>query len=163
MPHASYTRMCYCPAAPVYQNAPSEKIWHQFSADFCSHLLHHAADSLTMSVKSNEKLRNKPKSQVWKLNWKLLLISELANDQPRSRHSSGCYSLVSHRGSPGSTQVKTCGICGRQRGTGEGFLRELRFPLLILFPSNPPYHPSSGVDTIGQLVADVPSWFCLTP
>jgi hypothetical protein len=36
-------------------------------------------------------------------------------------------------------QVRSCGICGRQRGSGGGFLRALRFPLPILIPPNAPY------------------------
>jgi hypothetical protein len=31
-------------------------------------------------------------------------------------------------------QVRSCGICGGQGGTGAGFLRILRFPLPILIP-----------------------------
>jgi hypothetical protein len=36
------------------------------------------------------------------------------------------------------SQVKSCGICGGQSGTGEGFLRVLRFPLPILIPPAAP-------------------------
>jgi hypothetical protein len=36
-------------------------------------------------------------------------------------------------------QVRSCGICGGQSGTGAGFLRVLRFPLPILIPSNAPH------------------------
>jgi hypothetical protein len=36
-------------------------------------------------------------------------------------------------------QVRSCGICGGQSGTGAGFLRALRFPLLILIPPTAPY------------------------
>jgi hypothetical protein len=39
------------------------------------------------------------------------------------------------------SQVRWCGICGGQSETGEGFLRALRFPLLILIPPNAPYSP----------------------
>jgi hypothetical protein len=35
-------------------------------------------------------------------------------------------------------QVRSCGICGGQSGTGAGFLRVLRFPLLILIPLTAP-------------------------
>jgi hypothetical protein len=31
-------------------------------------------------------------------------------------------------------QVRSCGICGGQSGTGAGVLRALRFPLPILIP-----------------------------
>jgi hypothetical protein len=31
-------------------------------------------------------------------------------------------------------QVRSCGICGGQSGSGVGFLRVRRFPLLILIP-----------------------------
>jgi hypothetical protein len=54
------------------------------------------------------------------------------------------------------SQVSTCGICGGQSGTEEGFLRVLRFPLPIHILPNAPYL-SPGVGTIGQLVADIPS------
>jgi hypothetical protein len=35
-------------------------------------------------------------------------------------------------------QVRSCGICGGQSGTGEGFLRALTFPLPILIPPTAP-------------------------
>jgi hypothetical protein len=37
------------------------------------------------------------------------------------------------------SQVKTCGICGGQTGTGACFLRVIRFPLPILSPLTVPY------------------------
>jgi hypothetical protein len=48
-------------------------------------------------------------------------------------------------------QVRSCGICGVQSGTGAGFLR---------VPTAP---HSSGAGIIGQLVADVPSGLSVTP
>jgi hypothetical protein len=36
------------------------------------------------------------------------------------------------------SQVRSCGICGGQRGTGAGSLRVLWFPLPILIPTTPP-------------------------
>jgi hypothetical protein len=39
------------------------------------------------------------------------------------------------------TQVRSCGICGGQSGTGAGFLRVLRFPLPIRIP---PIAPQSS-------------------
>jgi hypothetical protein len=35
-------------------------------------------------------------------------------------------------------QVRSCRICGRQSGTGGGFLQVLRFPLPILIPASVP-------------------------
>jgi hypothetical protein len=40
-------------------------------------------------------------------------------------------------------QVRLCGICGGQSGTGAGFLRILRFPLPILIPPTTPHSSSS--------------------
>jgi hypothetical protein len=37
------------------------------------------------------------------------------------------------------SQVRSCGICGRQSGIGAGFLRVLRFPLSILIPPTAPH------------------------
>jgi hypothetical protein len=39
-------------------------------------------------------------------------------------------------------QVRSCGISGRQSGTGAGFLRVLRFPLPNLIPPTAPHSPS---------------------
>jgi hypothetical protein len=60
-------------------------------------------------------------------------------------------------------QVRSCGICGGQSGTGAGFLRVLPFPLPIIPLSAP--HSSSiiiMVSRIGQMVAVVPSGLSLT-
>jgi hypothetical protein len=56
----------------------------------------------------------------------------------------------------------SCGICGRQSGTGAGFPRVLRFPLPIRIPTAP-HSSTSGAGTIGQLVTEVPSGLSLTP
>jgi hypothetical protein len=42
-------------------------------------------------------------------------------------------------------QVRSCGICGGPSGSGAGYLRVLRSPLLILIPSIAPQSPSSVI------------------
>jgi hypothetical protein len=39
------------------------------------------------------------------------------------------------------SQVRSCGICGGQSGSGAGFLRVLQCPLPIIIPPNAPYSP----------------------
>jgi hypothetical protein len=58
--------------------------------------------------------------------------------------------LLPTAAAPVRFQVRSCGICGGQSGTGAGFLRVIRF------------HLSSGATTIGQIVADIPSRLSLT-
>jgi hypothetical protein len=53
-------------------------------------------------------------------------------------HSSGGYLQASHRGDPGWNPGQAMWNCGRQSGTGTGFLRVLRFPLPILIPPTAP-------------------------
>jgi hypothetical protein len=53
------------------------------------------------------------------------------------------------------------GVCGGQRGIGASFLRVLRLPIAIIPPISPSYSP--GADTIGLLVAAVPSGPNWTP
>jgi hypothetical protein len=36
------------------------------------------------------------------------------------------------------SQVRSCGICGGQSGTGASFLQVLRFPLPVLIPPTAP-------------------------
>jgi hypothetical protein len=62
-------------------------------------------------------------------------------------------------------QVRSCGNCGGQSGTGVGFLRELRFPLPILIPPTAPHSPSSIIQGWYNrpVSGDVPSGFSLTP
>jgi hypothetical protein len=61
-------------------------------------------------------------------------------------------------------RVRSCGICGGQRGIGAGFLRVIRFPLPIhILPIAPQSSLSSGAGTVGQRVATVPSGLSLTP
>jgi hypothetical protein len=74
---------------------------------------------------------------------------------------------VSHRLPTAVARVRarvwSCGLCGKQSDTGAGFLRVRRFPLPVLIPLTAPHSSSSGADTRGQLVADVPSGLSFTP
>jgi hypothetical protein len=60
--------------------------------------------------------------------------------------SSGRYLPASHRSSSHSDPGQFIWDCGGQTGTGDGFLRVLRFPLPILVPQNAffslAYHPA---------------------
>jgi hypothetical protein len=61
-------------------------------------------------------------------------------------------------------KVRPCGICGGSSDTGAGFLLVFGFPGQFSFHRLlHTHHLSSGADTIGQLVADVPSGLSLTP
>jgi hypothetical protein len=53
-------------------------------------------------------------------------------------------------------QVKSCGICGGQSGTGPGFVRVLRFPLTIFIPPTASYSSTIPVaGTTGRIVVDL--------
>jgi hypothetical protein len=55
-------------------------------------------------------------------------------------------------------KVPLSGICGRQSGTGAGFLRLFRFPMSYPFHQMLHiHHLLSGPGTVGQLMADVDS------
>jgi hypothetical protein len=57
----------------------------------------------------------------------------------RPCHSSGAVSRRFPAATPRvRSQVRFCGICSRQSGTGVGILRVLRFPLPILIPLTAP-------------------------
>jgi hypothetical protein len=61
-------------------------------------------------------------------------------------------------------QVRSCGICGRQSGTGQVFSKYFGFPCQFSFNLLLHiHHLSSGAGTIGQLVTDEPSGLSLTP
>jgi hypothetical protein len=62
------------------------------------------------------------------------------------------------------SQVRSCGICGRQSGTGQVFSEYFGFPCQFSFHRLLHTHNLlSGAGTIGQIVADVPSGLSLTP
>jgi hypothetical protein len=76
---------------------------------------------------------------------------------------------VSHWLPPGWPRVRdrvwSCGICGGQSGAGAGFLRVLRFPLLIFVPSIAPQSSSAVIWGLYNRseVAAVPSGLGPTP
>jgi hypothetical protein len=74
----------------------------------------------------------------------------------------GLRRLVSNAAARVRSQVKSCGICGVQSGTGVGFHRLRRFPLPILVPEMSTMHVSSWTVAKGQLVTDVPSGHTIT-
>jgi hypothetical protein len=64
------------------------------------------------------------------------------------------------------SQVRSCGICGGQSGSGAGFSKYFGFPCQFSFhrlPHTHHHHLLSGAGTIGQTVADVPGGLSLTP
>jgi hypothetical protein len=61
-------------------------------------------------------------------------------------------------------RVRSCGICGGQSGNGAGFLRVLRFPLLIRIPLSAPQTSSIILGWYNRpVVAAVQSGLSLTP
>jgi hypothetical protein len=90
---------------------------------------------------------------------------ELHSEKPASNRLSygptGIY-LMSSAVARFRAQVRSCGICDGQSGTGAGFLRVLRFPLPILIPPTAS-DSSSSVIRGWYKVADVPSGVSLTP
>jgi hypothetical protein len=55
-------------------------------------------------------------------------------------------------------QVRSCGICGGQSGSGAGFFRVLRFPLPILIPPTAPHSSYMVIGTIGQFSGRRTKW-----
>jgi hypothetical protein len=75
------------------------------------------------------------------------------------------HSIISTVAAKVRAQVWSCGICGGQSGAGAGFLRVLRFPLLIFIPPIAPQSPSSIIWFLYNMpeVATVPSGLSPTP
>jgi hypothetical protein len=62
------------------------------------------------------------------------------------------------------SQIRSCGICGGQSGTGAGSLLVLRFPLPILIPPTASHSSSTIWGWYNRpTVADVSSGLSLTP
>jgi hypothetical protein len=85
---------------------------------------------------------------------KLLMLSR-NNATENEKETLLSLLLDLHRDGPCSIQIISCGIYGRQSGSGACFLLVLRFPLRVLIPPN--VRCSSRVSTIGQIVTDLPS------
>jgi hypothetical protein len=84
-------------------------------------------------------------AQIFEVGATLALVSKSSN---HSRQGGTTAQAVSRRLPTAAarvrSQVRSCGICGRQSGTGVGFLLVLRFPLPILIAPNYStliYHP----------------------
>jgi hypothetical protein len=90
--------------------------------------------------------------------WFLTLQTGRAIAQARSRWFPTAAARV-------RSQVRSCGICGGQSGTGAGFFRVLRFLLPILIPPTAPQSSSSIIRGwySRPTMADVPSGLSLTP
>jgi hypothetical protein len=68
----------------------------------------------------------------------------------RPRHSSSSSHWLPTATARVQSRVWSSGICGGQSGAGAGFLRVLRFPLLMFIPPNSPASQSLGACIIGR-------------
>jgi hypothetical protein len=78
------------------------------------------------------------------------LHARITHEQGRVIAQEGSHWLLT-----AEARVTTCGICGRQSGTGAGFLRVLRFPLPIIPPTASHSLSIIRAGTIGQRVSSV--------
>jgi hypothetical protein len=62
------------------------------------------------------------------------------------------------------SQIRSCGICGRQNGNGADFLRVFGFPCQFSFHRllHTHHHLSFGAGTTDQIVADIPNELSFT-
>jgi hypothetical protein len=103
--------------------------------------------------------------EYWLLSW---YTSASEDRKVSSKYGSAIAQAVSRWLNITATRVRaqarSCGIYGGQSVTGIDFLRVLRFPLPNSFHRLlHTHHLSTEAGAIGQLVADVPSRFSLTP
>jgi hypothetical protein len=97
---------------------------------------------------------------LWWTKWHWGRFSQSTSVSPANSYSTDCSTLIIYH----PEQVRSCGICGGQSGTGAGFLAVLRFPLPILIPPSAPHSSSIIRGWYNRpIVADVPSGHSLTP
>jgi hypothetical protein len=75
----------------------------------------------------------------------------------RSAIAQGVIRRLPNKAARVRAQITSCGVCGKESGTGVGFLRALPFSYQFVLRLFHAHHLSSGAVAIGQLVAALPS------
>jgi hypothetical protein len=162
--------MCFCIISPTWRSRNYEKEWicQLFPRSFATGFWYN-----TNNAKYNEWLSRKHfcflfvTSLIQISAWRSAVLTLVSCGVTQSK-GRAIAQVVSRRLPTAAawfrTNVRSCGICGVQSGTGTGFLRVLRLPLPIPIPPTAP-HSSSIVQGCYNrpICADAQSGLILTP